>query len=120
MMAGLHKTRIKIKVEDVLIRRGVTEEDSREVMTIKLATTSTRPFHTNSGTKKFEIGDVWLAAAPRLVWRPSNRGMDEAVMQIRRVDQSRGPKFRREAGAVEECSNLHRKSIVIYFDGTIL
>ena len=120
MMARLHDSRIEIKIEDILICSGVSKEDSREVVSIELASTRTRMFHTDSGTKKLEVGDIWFTAAPRLVWGLPNGRVHELIMEIRHVYQSRGPKFCWETGAIEERSHPDRKGIVIYLDSTVL
>jgi len=41
MMAALDKTGVEIEVEDVLIRRGITQKDTAEVVPVQLAATVT-------------------------------------------------------------------------------
>ncbi len=120
MMARLHNAYVEIKVDDILICSGVTKEDSREVVSIELASMCTGTFHADSCTKKLEVGDIQFKAAPCLVRGLPNGRVHKSIMEIRRVYQGRGPKFCREAGAVEERSNLDCESIVIYLDRTIL
>ncbi len=113
MVARLDNARIEVKVQDVLVRRGVTEEDASEVVMIQLAPSYARPFNANTCAKHLEIRNVKLAATPSLVGGFVEGGVDKPIMEIGRMHQSRRPNFRRKAGSIKQCANFHGQGIVI-------
>jgi hypothetical protein len=54
MMACLYDAGIKVQIEDVLVRGGVTEEDTREVMSIQFSTAIARSFYAYPSAKQFK------------------------------------------------------------------
>ncbi len=67
VVARLDDPRVKVEVQDILVRCRVPKEDASEVMSVELASTNPRPFNTNPSAKQPEVRDVWLTATPRLV-----------------------------------------------------
>jgi hypothetical protein len=120
MVARLDDAQIEVKVQDVLVRHGVTKEDASEVMTIQLAPSYARPFNANTCPKHLEIRNVGLAATPSLIGGFVEGRVDKPIMEIGRMHQSRRPKFCRKAGSIEQCVNFHGQGIVIYFRTAVL
>ncbi len=120
VVARLDNPQVEVEVQDILVRCGVSEEDTSEVMPVELAPTNARSFNTNASAEQLEIRDVRLTSTPRLVGCLIYGGVHKAIMEIRRMHQSRRPKFRRKARAIEEGTNLHGQGVVIYFHRTVL
>ncbi len=101
VVARLDNPRVEVKVQDILVRCGVSEDDASEVVPVELAPTNARSFNTNASAKQLEIRDVGLTSTPRLVGCLVYGRVHKAIMEIRRMHQSRRPKFRRKARAIE-------------------
>jgi hypothetical protein len=54
MMACLYNAGIEVQIKDVLVRGGVTEEDTREVMSIQFSTAIARLFYAYPSAEQFE------------------------------------------------------------------
>jgi hypothetical protein len=120
VVARLDDPRVKVKIQDILVRCGVSEEDASKVVPVELAPTNARSFNTNASAEQLEIRDVGLTSTPRLVGYLIYGTMHKAIMEIRRMHQSCRPKFRRKARAIEEGTNLHGQGVVIYFRHAVL
>jgi hypothetical protein len=54
MMACLYDAEIEVQIEDVLVRGGVTEEDTCGVMLIQFSTAIARSFYAYSSAEQFK------------------------------------------------------------------
>jgi hypothetical protein len=120
MMARLDDSQIKIKVQDVLVRCGVAEEDTGKVVGIKFAPACARPFNADTSAKHLQMRDVGLEATPSLVRGLVEGRVDKPIVEIDRMHQSRRPKFCRKPGSIKQCTNNDGEGIVVYFRTTIL
>ncbi len=101
VVARLDDPRVEVKVQDILVRCGVSEEDVSEVVPVELAPTNACSFNTNASAEQLEIRDVGLTSTPCLVGCLVYGRVHKAIMEIRRMHQSRRPKFCRKARAIE-------------------
>ncbi len=68
MMTGFDDARRRVKVDDILVGCGVTEEDSCEIVPVEFRASRAGMFDTYSGSEHLEMGDVRLTAIPPFKW----------------------------------------------------
>ena len=86
MVTAFNQTRVEIEVEYILICRGIAEEDSAKVVTVKLASTVARAFNTDSGPKQFEVGEIWFEAIVTLERCFPSFRVDKPIVKVGRVE----------------------------------
>jgi hypothetical protein len=89
VVARLDDPQVKVEVKDILVCSGVPKEDAIEVVPIELAPTDTGTFNADASAKQLESSNIRFTTAPRLVGGLANGGMHQAIMEIRRMYQSR-------------------------------
>ena len=85
MVAAFDQAGVEIEVKDVLIGRGIAEEDSAKVVAVQLAATVTRAFNADSGPKQFEVGEIRFEAIVSLEWCFPCFCVDEPIVKVDRV-----------------------------------
>ncbi len=80
MVAAFDQACVEIEVKDVLIGRGIAEEDSAKVVAVQLAATVTRAFNADSGPKQFEVGKIRFEAIVSFEWCFPSFCVDESIV----------------------------------------
>ncbi len=58
VMAALHQTCVNVKINNVLVSRGISKKNATEVMSVEFAAMISSPFDANPGAKQFEKCEV--------------------------------------------------------------
>jgi hypothetical protein len=80
MMTLLDSTRVDIHTRNIFIGGSVSEEYSREVMSVQLGPALPSAFDTYPRPKNLELAEVRFDAMPRFIWRHHNGSVDSSVV----------------------------------------
>ena len=92
-VASFDDTCVEVKIDNILVRGCVAKEYAFEVMLIKFATTNPQNFDADPRAEYLEVAEVGAESVVSLKWHLLCSHVDESVMQIDRVEQSRRPVF---------------------------
>ena len=109
-----------INVSDVAIRRGVSDKDASEVMSVKLRPSVSRLLDTDTRSECFKTFEVWTFAIPRLKRCLLRTTVATSVEQECGMHQSRRPIDSGEAGTIQEGSSDLCKGAIEPFNAAIL
>ena len=68
MMTTLDDARVKVKVDDAVVRGSVAKEYALEVVAVQFTPANARHFNTDSGAKKLQVADVGFISVESLKW----------------------------------------------------
>jgi hypothetical protein len=82
MVCPFDEAGVQIQIYDTVISCCIPQKNSFEVMFVKFALTIPEAFDAHTGTKKFEVTDVWPKSEVPFVWGVLHNGVHQAVMQV--------------------------------------
>ena len=92
VVAYLDEARVKVNVADVIVRGGVTEKDTGEVVTVQFGPALSGTFDTHAGPEHFQIAKVRFGAIPSFVRCASSSFMEASIVEVNGVEEGSRPK----------------------------
>jgi hypothetical protein len=93
MVAGFCVAAVQVKVENVLVGRGIPKEEASEVVFVKLGALMTRPLHAYTRAKELEVLQVRFDAPPAFEGGGTSLRVYPTVVKVDRMQESRRPIF---------------------------
>ncbi len=87
MVAGFCVAAGEVKVANVLVSRGVPEEQSGKVVFVEFGESISCLLHADTGTKEFEVLEVWFDAPPTFKRGDTGTGVDTTIVEVGCMEQ---------------------------------
>ncbi len=120
MVAPFRVAAVEVKVANVLVCRGVPKEQSGKVMFAEFGALISCLLHADTRTEEFEVLEVWFNTPPTFKRGDSGTGVDTAVVQVGRMEQSSQPILCFQGCAVEEGTGCNSEDVVPFFSLSVL
>ncbi len=87
MVAGRCVAAGEVKVANVLVSRGVPEEQSGRIVSIEFGALISCLLHADTCTKEFEVLEVWFDAPPTFERGDTGMGVDTTIVEVGCMEQ---------------------------------
>ncbi len=77
----------EVKVENVLVSRGVSKEESGKVVFVKFGALISCMLYADTCTKEFEVLEVWFDAPPTFKRGDTGTGVDTMIVEVGCMEQ---------------------------------
>ena len=120
MLAHFCVAAVEVKVANVLVCRGIAEEQSGKVVVVEFGALISCLLHADTRTKEFEVLEVWFDAPPTFERGDSGMGVDMMVVEVGCMEQSSQPILWFQGRAIEEGTGCDSKEVIPFFSLSIL
>ncbi len=120
MVAGFCVATVEVKVANVLVCRGVPEEQSGEVVFVQFGALIPCLLDAYMRTKEFEVLEVWFDAPPSFEVGDTRTGVDTSVVEVGCMEQSSRPILRFQSSPIEEGASCDCEDTVPFFSLSVL